>query len=154
LELEYSLDLFCLDENGEFTPISEIASSDPDNNWDEVFPGKDKYSVIEAESWVNKICCEDPEPYTPSGPGPEPTQIPQIGQNGDGSTARVSNLKDVNNVSISVFDANYQSINVSQNIQIVSSSECSIDLSNLNQGVYFVRVVEDGMIYSNTIIKL
>ncbi len=151
VDLTFSFNLYCKDGD-DFTPISEIASLDHDNNWDDVFPGNEPKSVIGEDSWTTKICCKDPVPITPGGPGGNLTPI--IGQDDDGSTAFVRNLKDVDNVSISVFDANYQSIDISNNLSIVSNSEYSINLSNLNQGVYFIRVVEDGIMYSQSIVKL
>lgn len=151
VDLLFSFDLFCKDSNGDFTPISEVASIDVDNNYDEVFPGSEPKSVIEEESWIKRICCKDPEPITIGTPG---GFSPDVGQDDNGTTAFVRNLKDANNTSISIFDANYQSVDISNRLTMVSNTEYSIDISNLNQGVYHVRVVEDGIVYSKSIVKL
>jgi len=152
-EMDWSLELFCKGPLGEYTPIAIVAATDPDpdHNWPDIFPepGSGPKAVNNGDRLTVESCCKEPDPITP-----DPTFSPLIGQINDGTTAFVRNLKDAGTASISVMDVNYQNLNMNNRIGIVSTNEISIDLSGLNQGVYFVRVAEDGMIYSNTIVKM
>jgi len=153
--LEFSIDLYCKDASGDFTPVSEVGRADLDNNWSIVFPGDEPKSIIEAESFSKFICCLEEEPGSVQASQEEHTPLaPIIGQNDDGSTAFVRNLKDITQVSVSMIDANYQIIDLSNRLSLLSNSEYSIDISNLNQGVYYIRVAENGAIYSKAIVKL
>ena len=150
---EFSIDLYCKDLNGDFTPMSEIANADVFNNWASVFPGgRDGKSVMNSETWSTDICCDDTgiSPVNPDIEGVSPL----IGQNDDGSKAFIRNFQDISRVSISVFDANNQAVVLSNRVNLISNNDCSIDLTYLNSGIYFIRVIDNNIVYSKTIIKM
>lgn len=157
-----SLKLYCMDENGDYTTISALASQDPNglDNWStlfgglpEVFPdGSQQPTLVVSETWDMYLCCD--EKAYDEEPPKQGEYIPRIGQNNDGSVVFFNSFNELKKTDISIFDANNQMVEYNGDLYNGSELQYSMDLSNLNPGFYYIRAKSDLTIYSTTIIRL
>jgi len=149
---KFTLDLYCKNEFGEFTSVSDLAENDTENSWWMVFPeGDAPKNVLQPLTWETDICCE--EGTGPANPGHEDL-APLIDQSDNGSVVYIRNIKEQSIASIALFDANYQRIDLENLIISSSGEEYIIDISSLNTGIYFVSVIDNNIVYSKTIVKM
>jgi len=149
--LQLSMDLYCKDETGGFTPIAE-EFDDISINYSLILPEtNDTKTLVQKYSYESSFCCD----LTPPD-HLDPTYgdlAPFTSQSGNGSMIFISNLPTNGDFDISLFNAKYEEVDIRASLTKLSDTEYSIDISNEKAGVYFVRINNSLTIYSKTVIK-